>query len=255
MPKLIDLTGQRFGRWTVLNKAPSKNRMVYWNCQCDCGTIKTVKGASLRNGESQSCGCLHKEIAKQTCSNIGKQNKKDLIGQIFGHLTVLKDSNQRYVNGSVIWECQCDCGNKIKVPSKFLLNGDVFSCGCQQKASKGEYKIMQILIANKIQFETQKTFNTCRFQDTQYVAKFDFYLPDYNTLIEYDGEQHFKENIQSSGWNSKKNYDIIKYRDNYKNQWCKENNILLIRIPYTHYNEICIEDLLPNTSTFLFGGY
>lgn len=251
MPKLIDLTGKRFGRWMVLSKAPSKNRMVYWNCQCDCGTIRAVKGASLRNGESQSCGCLHKEIAKQTCTNIGRQNKKDLTGQTFGHLTVLNDSKQRYGNGAVIWECSCDCGNKIKVPSKFLLNGSIFSCGCQQKASQGEYKIMQILINNNILFETQKSFETCRFEDTKYVAKFDFYLPEYNVLIEYDGSQHFKENIQNSGWNSKENYDIIKYRDNFKNKWCKDNNIPLIRIPYWHYNDIQLEDLIPITSSFI----
>jgi hypothetical protein len=36
-----------------------------------------------------------------------------------------------------------------------------------------------------------------------------------------------------------------------KNQWCLDNNILLIRIPYTHYNDLCLEDLLPETSKFI----
>ena len=40
MPKLIDLTGQKFGRWTVLERAFNGKREVYWLCQCDCGTIK-----------------------------------------------------------------------------------------------------------------------------------------------------------------------------------------------------------------------
>ena len=252
MPKLIDLTGQRFGRWTVLNKAPSKNRAVYWNCQCDCGTIRAVKAASLRTGKSTSCGCLQKEIAKETCSKTGQKNKKDLTGQIFGHLTVLKDSNERYGNGAILWECQCDCGNIVKIPSKFLLNGDIFSCGCQQKASKGEYKIMQILISNNILFEPQKTFKTCIFEDTHYPAKFDFYLPQYNVLIEYDGKQHFEENSESSGWFTIDRYKNLHKKDIYKNQWCKDNNIILIRIPYTQYNDLCLEDLLPETSSFVF---
>ena len=62
MPAFIDLTGQKFGRWTVLEKAPSKNKAVYWICQCECGEIKEVKAASLRSGKSKSCGCLQKDL-------------------------------------------------------------------------------------------------------------------------------------------------------------------------------------------------
>ena len=135
----------------------------------------------------------------------------------------------------------------------FLLKpADILKKSVTPHRSKGELKIRNFLINNDINFIEEYTFDDLKDKSR---LRFDFYLPDLNLFIEYDGEQHFKENIQSSGWNSKKNYDIIKYRDNYKNQWCKENNILLIRIPYTHYDEICIEDLLPNTSTFLFGGY
>ena len=47
----INLIGQKFGRWTVIEKAPSKGA-TYWKCQCDCGTIRNVRGSSLRNGES-----------------------------------------------------------------------------------------------------------------------------------------------------------------------------------------------------------
>ena len=61
----------------------------------------------------------------------------------------------------------------------------------------------------------------------------DFYLPEQNILIEYDGEQHFHE-VR----NDRYGYQGIVARDNYKNQWCKENNIRLIRIPYTEYNNI-----------------
>ena len=53
MSKLIDLTNQTFGEWTVLEKAPSdKNGNTKWRCRCSCGTVKDVAATSLRNGVS-----------------------------------------------------------------------------------------------------------------------------------------------------------------------------------------------------------
>ena len=80
MPPLIDLTGQKIGRWTVLEKAPSKNRIVYWLCQCDCGTIKEVRGQCLREGESISCGCYKREIDIKRRTGKSPGNFIDLTG-------------------------------------------------------------------------------------------------------------------------------------------------------------------------------
>lgn len=60
MGRFIDLTGQRFGRWTVLRYAGSHNG-AFWECRCDCGTVRVVRGCSLRYGESKSCGCSRAE--------------------------------------------------------------------------------------------------------------------------------------------------------------------------------------------------
>ena len=62
--KLKDLTGQKFGRLTVLevvHKKPRKNggNIYYWRCRCDCGNICVVTGKNLKNGNTRSCGCLH----------------------------------------------------------------------------------------------------------------------------------------------------------------------------------------------------
>ena len=69
MGKRIDLTGQRFGRLVVISKdeeVSKQKKVAYWNCICDCGNItKPIRGDSLRNGNTQSCGCLQKEKAKQ----------------------------------------------------------------------------------------------------------------------------------------------------------------------------------------------
>ena len=60
--KRIDLTGQRFGRWRVIEFSHSEHSGAYWRCVCDCGNVKIVSGLALRNEESQSCGCLRKEL-------------------------------------------------------------------------------------------------------------------------------------------------------------------------------------------------
>lgn len=54
MGRLIDLTGQKFGRWEVLGRAEK----LHWICRCECGTEKPVDGGSLRRGDTKSCGCL-----------------------------------------------------------------------------------------------------------------------------------------------------------------------------------------------------
>lgn len=66
MSKLIDLTGQRFGRLTVVERIPKTNNCTNarWRCLCDCGKETTVRGTTLRRGESQSCGCLSLELKR-----------------------------------------------------------------------------------------------------------------------------------------------------------------------------------------------
>lgn len=65
MGKKMDLTGQRFGRLTVLYEAEERSNAgkVRWVCQCDCGNQTIVIGSGLVNGHTQSCGCLHREIS------------------------------------------------------------------------------------------------------------------------------------------------------------------------------------------------
>ena len=65
MPKIVDMTGQRFGRWTILERALNKREGIQaaWFCRCDCGVGRVVPGARLRSGQSRSCGCLRDELA------------------------------------------------------------------------------------------------------------------------------------------------------------------------------------------------
>lgn len=66
-----DLTGRRFGRWTVISRATEITRRPVWNCRCDCGTEKKVRGATLINGESRSCGCLQRELLSERVKRHG----------------------------------------------------------------------------------------------------------------------------------------------------------------------------------------
>ena len=66
MPNFIDLTGQRFGRLTVLDISHRLNRRIIWRCICDCGKeTRTATIADLRSGNTRSCGCLSREISSR----------------------------------------------------------------------------------------------------------------------------------------------------------------------------------------------
>lgn len=77
MRKLIDLTGQRFGRLTVIGRSSTgKCHNVYWDCQCSCGKKVTVRGDHLREGTIKSCGCLVLEISSEKATTHGKSHSR-----------------------------------------------------------------------------------------------------------------------------------------------------------------------------------
>jgi len=69
--KVIDMTGQKIGRLTVIERMPKAHKNAYWKCRCDCGNETTVRGTLLRYGSVKSCGCLQKEAAARN----GKSTK------------------------------------------------------------------------------------------------------------------------------------------------------------------------------------
>ena len=223
-----DLTNQKFGKLKVIKNLgyiPDRHSTFY-ECLCECGKITTVSGGDLKSGHTKSCGCL---IYKQ----------KDITNQKFGKLTALYFNG--YTNsGHIKWHCICECGKEIDVVKSSLVSGHTKSCGCTN-FSNGELKIEQLLKNNNIKYITQKIFNDCKNPKTNKSLRFDFYLPDYNYCIEYDGEQHFFSN---GGWNTLEHLKQTQYRDNIKNQYCKEHNIGLIRIPYYNIDKITIKDLI-----------
>ena len=156
----------------------------------------------------------------------------------YGKLTVLEATNKRVAN-SIVWKCQCDCGAIHYVDTNSLNSGKTTSCGCNK--SQGEEKIAKILSDNGIPFEREKTFSQCINPETNKKFRFDFWVNN-EYIIEYDGAQHFISSNQ--GWNTKEQLEKTQRRDAFKNKWCEENNIKIIRIPYTKFNNLTIEDLV-----------
>lgn len=234
MQKHTDLVGKRFGRLVVIQDTLKRDSSgcVIWKCSCDCGKICEKSTKSLNSG-TKSCGCLHIESARQQ----GKKSCIDLKGQRFGKLLVLKKSNNRCHTG-VKWICQCDCGNIVEVASQSLLKGRTKSCGCI-RYSIGEQNIASILDKNNILYKREycvKELNNKRF---------DFAILDINNkvirLIEYDGEQHYQE---TKFFQNGPSLAQRQKSDKEKNDWAKQNNIPLVRIPYWERDHITLDMIL-----------
>ena len=233
-----DLTGQKFGRLTVIKQVdkPSnlKSSSKFWLCNCECGNKIIVNSSLLMSGNTKSCGCLQKELASE-------RSLIDLTGMKFGKLTVIKrDIDHILPNGkhATMWRCLCDCGNECTVYGCSLYSKNTQSCGCIN--SVGEQLIFKYLTNKNINFTKQYSDLNCKSIKT---LRFDFSVFIHNKLsflIEYDGEQHFYP-VRFNGMTVEKSlvaFEENKLRDEIKNEYCTNNNILLLRIPYWEMKNI-----------------
>lgn len=123
MARLMDLTGKRFHKLTVLRRSDRTRRnTVLWDARCDCGREVSVAGNNLRSSNSQSCGCLKHQQA---------HNVVDRTGRKYGLLTVLgrvENSDKRRTT----WLCRCQCGVEKVMSAQYLKEsaGGIKSCGC-----------------------------------------------------------------------------------------------------------------------------
>lgn len=119
----------------------------------------------------------------------------------------------------------------------FTHRGGQLCPKCSQNISRGEFAIKKYLQDKNIHFDMQHRFDDCR---TKVPLPFDFYIPDLNTCIEYDGAGHYKP-IPRGGateLEAKEDLNSIKQRDKIKTNYCNNHNINLIRIPYWDYDNI-----------------
>ena len=135
----------------------------------------------------------------------------------------------------------------VEYPKIYKEVSEILEEEKNKKISLGEKRILELLTNNDIKFAREVSFGTCLFPDTHYPAKFDFLINN-SFLLEYDGQQHYEAN--GRGWNTQEQLIKTQEHDIYKNQWCKENSIPLIRIPYTKLDTLTLEDLMLETTQF-----
>ena len=125
---LIDLTGRRFGRWTVVSRAASNSKHVRWNAVCDCGTRSAVIGNNMKRGISTACAGCRDKPKKNRPQKGSRSLDSDLAGRRFGALTVIeligRSGRQR------LWMCRCDCGTTGPSTTYQLTHADPHACEC-----------------------------------------------------------------------------------------------------------------------------
>lgn len=122
------------------------------------------------------------------------------------------------------------CDNKYMVRPRDVV---FHKSGCPKcNLSKGELAVEKYLLSHQVRYETQKRFDDCK---NVYTLPFDFYIEDLNTAIEYDGHLHYMSVDFFGGNDALENRQKL---DDIKTNYCKENNIKLIRIPYWDFDNI-----------------
>lgn len=136
------------------------------------------------------------------------------MNRLFGKLKVDKRDGR-------FWICECECGNLVLLTKEEIASGR----GCAQAclASRGEVCAADLFNELGIKYQVQKKFD-------DFDLRFDFYLPDYNTVIECDGAQHFR--TINSEWNSPIKLQETRERDERKIKYCKEHSIVFLQIPF-----------------------
>ena len=120
--KIIDISGEHFGKLTVLSRDRNRKKKVFWNVQCECGSgIFGVDSYKLRKGFTTQC---------PKCSILG--SRKDLTGQKFGKWTVLSVVDDGPDKKRTYWKTQCSCGSDPVVlrSDHFINKGSAKDCGC-----------------------------------------------------------------------------------------------------------------------------
>lgn len=236
--------GQKNNRLTICDRAPNtKSKKTRVICQCECGNYTVINYQDFKEGKVKSCGCFAKEVKAETGRKsaidftLPKNNNNPFYEFIEPTQTRFEWSEQ------VVWKIRCRKCKKqyLAIPRQLIsLTGTkrMNPCSCWKTYSGGVQKIVFLLENNNIQYEMQKKFETCVSPKGNYLP-FDFYLPKYNRLIEYDGQQHF----QIAFGQDEKKLQLQQQYDKIKDNWCQKNNIKLIRIPY-YQKEITLENLI-----------
>lgn len=198
------------------------------NWRCDLGHVFEMAWSEFKQG---------KRCAK--CSGVYKRTNAEflqevliLVGNEYSFLGKFEHVDKK------IEVIHNKCNYKYEVTPYKFINREQRCPKCND--SKGEKRIEKYLESKNLSYISEYRFLDCK---NIYPLRFDFAVLDEQNkpslLIEYDGKQHFRPYKYYGG---EKEFELVRKRDAIKNNYCKTNNIKLIRIPYTKYHEI--EDIL-----------
>lgn len=216
---------EKFPKIQSLSKFKNASEKGKFKC-LECGYEWETKPTVLINRSKYGC---------PRCCGKARVTEEEMIARV-------KETNPRveYISGYTFmderatFKCKL-CGNIWDTRIYSILTG----CGCPKcNMSHAEIQIEKYLDSVNVRFEEQKVFEDCK---NVKVLPFDFYLPDYNILIEAMGEQHYRS-VEFFG--GEKKFERVQKNDRIKKKYCKDNNIKLIEIPYTDFDRI--EEILDN---------
>jgi hypothetical protein len=120
---VLDLTGQRYGKLTVVSRTQSSKGYRMYNVVCDCGNHTTATTRTLRDGKRTACSkdCMY----------------PDLTGHTIGKITILARSSKPFGRSGKYWSCKCSLCNRVFVKSSRVINKTNGGCTCSHKAPFG----------------------------------------------------------------------------------------------------------------------
>ena len=214
----------------------------YIDCEClECGHKWSTKASLLLNGTGcKKCACKKSGLA----SRKSQEYFENQIKEKHPNITILSN----YITAKDKVLCKCNkCNHEWwATPDSLLSNGRSDCPVCSSYSNEG--KMVKLLEKWDYRVETQKSFKDCK--DVSYL-KFDAFLTDFNTCVEYDGEQHYNPIPWGGISEEEANQTLldVQRRDKIKDEYCKKNGIKLIRIPYwksEHMEEYLFDELVKN---------
>ena len=204
---------------------------------CQCGNVYQQSYSNFMHGTHRCQKCSRK-IADEV-------KNKYTYEYVYKYLqehgsTLLTPKTEKFIGYKSTIEIECSCGEKFSTMLEIVLAYDKTKCrSCKAQnspISHGERRIKDYLLEKGFEFHQEYSFPDCK---DKYVLRFDFAVVVNNELmlIEYDGIQHFKPYDYYGG---DEYYQKVLRRDKIKNKYCKDNNISLLRIPYTEIHNIDI---------------
>ena len=234
--------------WIIKNKKPytliSKEftgTRDYLEFECnDCHIHFQRNWDNISNGS----GCRKCRYEKQRILQMRPKSKNKEMLTDYPDICKDWDNNNKYPINiisaksslKVKWKCH-KCNYEWETSPSHRVKDNSGCPKCALKMSKGETIIYNYLKQNNIEFKKEATFKDCRDKNP---LPFDFYLPKQNICIEYDGIQHYRPINFGNGLHTDidSQFIITQKHDKIKNEYCRQNNIILIKISYKDKNHI-----------------